>query len=258
MKEILQENIAEAWKKLGTLKDMKAKADELNKKEEEFFKNAQKLKNSQKPPTGKAKVIAAGAIVTGAVVGGAAIGVSMLTPATAPLGIAAAAMVEVSLAEIFLSLGLTGGGALLGGATTAYHVGVFTKRPLVRFGRCRCLNSRIRKMKRRARVYAYEKQSQAHQKKYGTGSLIRKKKDSSVQYVKITTEDGKTKTVPKYEAGMNMKYIGKGKNAVTKAEILEVHLDDRQEPHYLIQLEDRHEKWTDNDHIKGRMNLAPK
>jgi len=74
----------------------------------------------------------------------------------------------------------------------------------------------------------------------------------AVQMVEAKTEDGGTKMVPMYEAGMRVRY----KNAAGEqaAEILCAHLDDLMEPYYDVKLEDGREKQTDNAHI---MRLEP-
>ncbi|KAL7462670.1 hypothetical protein ACHAXS_004921 [Conticribra weissflogii] len=69
----------------------------------------------------------------------------------------------------------------------------------------------------------------------------------AVQMVQANTEDGGTKIVPRYEAGMDVYY--KGPNGIIEARILESHLDDLLDPYYTVRLEDGREKQTDNAHI---------
>jgi len=69
----------------------------------------------------------------------------------------------------------------------------------------------------------------------------------AVQMVQANTEDGGTKIVPRYEAGMAVYY--KGPNGIMEAQILESHLDDLLDPYYTVRLEDGREKQTDNAHI---------
>ena len=70
---------------------------------------------------------------------------------------------------------------------------------------------------------------------------------NNVQMVQAKTEDGGTKTVPKYEKGMKLLY--KNSVGIESCTILDVHLDDMLEPYYTIRLEDGREKQTDNAHI---------
>ena len=69
----------------------------------------------------------------------------------------------------------------------------------------------------------------------------------TVEMVEARTEDGGTKLVPLYPAGMTVQY--KNVKGVQSAEILQVHMDDLSEPYYSIRLEDGREKQTDNAHI---------
>jgi len=71
---------------------------------------------------------------------------------------------------------------------------------------------------------------------------------NNIEQVQCKTEDGQTKTVPMYKAGMRVYYKGQNDNK-SHAQILNVHLDDGLEPYYTIQLEDGREKQTDNAHI---------
>lgn len=68
-----------------------------------------------------------------------------------------------------------------------------------------------------------------------------------VRMVQAKTEDGKSKTVPLYEAGMALNY--KNAEGVTECTILTVHLDDLLEPYYDVRLKDGREKQTDNAHL---------
>lgn len=69
----------------------------------------------------------------------------------------------------------------------------------------------------------------------------------TVRMVQAKTEDGKFKTVPKYEVGMTLNY--KNAAGVQECTILSVYLDDLLEPFYDVQLKDGHEKQTDNAHL---------
>ena len=69
----------------------------------------------------------------------------------------------------------------------------------------------------------------------------------SVQMVEAKTEDGGTKTVPKYAVGTELYY--KNAQGVQKATILGSHLDDLLDPYYSIRLECGKEKQTDNAHL---------
>ena len=71
--------------------------------------------------------------------------------------------------------------------------------------------------------------------------------EPKMQMVEARTEDGGTKTVPKYEAGMQVHY--KNAAGIQGCTILTVHLDDLLEPFYDVRLEDGKEKQTDNAHI---------
>ena len=64
---------------------------------------------------------------------------------------------------------------------------------------------------------------------------------NTIGQVECRTEDGQTKTVPMYKAGMRVCYKGQNDNK-SHAQILNVHLDDGLEPYYTIQLEDGREK----------------
>jgi len=68
-----------------------------------------------------------------------------------------------------------------------------------------------------------------------------------IKMVEAKTEEGGTKMVPMYEAGMHVRY--KNAAGIQPAEILGAHLDDLMEPYYSIRLEDGREKQTDNAHI---------
>jgi len=68
-----------------------------------------------------------------------------------------------------------------------------------------------------------------------------------IKMVEAKTEEGGTKMVPMYEAGMHVRYNNAA--GVQPAEILGAHLDDLMEPYYSIRLEDGREKQTDNAHI---------
>lgn len=68
-----------------------------------------------------------------------------------------------------------------------------------------------------------------------------------VKMVEAKTEEGGTKMVPMYDAGMHVRY--KNAAGIQPAEILDVHFDDLMEPYYSIRLEDGREKQTDNAHI---------
>lgn len=69
----------------------------------------------------------------------------------------------------------------------------------------------------------------------------------SVQMVEAKTEEGGTKTVPKYAVGTELYY--KNAQGVQKATILGSHLDDLLDPYYSIRLECGKEKQTDNAHL---------
>ncbi|KAL7441519.1 hypothetical protein ACHAXH_004686 [Discostella pseudostelligera] len=69
----------------------------------------------------------------------------------------------------------------------------------------------------------------------------------TVRMVEAKTEDGNSKTVPLYEAGMTLNY--KNAAGVQECTIVSVHLDDLFEPYYDIRLADGHEKQTDNAHL---------
>lgn len=69
----------------------------------------------------------------------------------------------------------------------------------------------------------------------------------TVRMVEAKTEDGTSKTVPLYEAGMTLNY--KNAAGVQECTIVCVHLDDLLEPYYDIRLADGHEKQTDNAHL---------
>lgn len=126
LKDVLRANIVEANKNTKSLETMAEKVAELNKMVEQFNKMAEEL------PTGKWKIVTAGAVVGGGLVGSTTIDISCASPATAPI----AGTIGLSVAEVCLSAGLAGGGAALGGLSgSAYTAGMFSKRSFVKFGR---------------------------------------------------------------------------------------------------------------------------
>jgi hypothetical protein len=80
------------------------------------------------------------------------------------------------------------------------------------------------------------------------GDVAKPSVEADIKMVQCKTEDGGTKMVPMYKAGMDVYYKSNGV-IVSSAHILDVHLDDLLEPYYSIRLEDGREKQTDNAHI---------
>jgi hypothetical protein len=69
--------------------------------------------------------------------------------------------------------------------------------------------------------------------------------------VQAKTEDGKWKTVPMYEKGMEINYTNA--NGTQSGIVLAVHQNNMMEPYYTVLLQDGNEKQTDNAHIMLRV-----
>jgi hypothetical protein len=74
---------------------------------------------------------------------------------------------------------------------------------------------------------------------------------TAVCMVQAKTEDGKWKTVPMYEKGMDINYTNA--NGTQSGIVLTVHFNDLMEPYYTVLLQDGNEKQTDNVHITLRV-----
>jgi hypothetical protein len=77
-----------------------------------------------------------------------------------------------------------------------------------------------------------------------------------VRMVQAKTEDGNCRTVPLYEAGMEVCY--RNDNEIQECKILTVHLNDLLEPYYTVRLLDGKEKQTENTHIMLRLRDGKK
>jgi hypothetical protein len=74
--------------------------------------------------------------------------------------------------------------------------------------------------------------------------------------VQAKTEDGNWRTMPLYEAGMDVCY--RNDNEIQECKILSVHYDNLLEPYYTVRLLDGKEKQTENTHIMLRLQDGKK
>jgi hypothetical protein len=77
-----------------------------------------------------------------------------------------------------------------------------------------------------------------------------------LRMVQAKTEDGNWRTVPLYEAGMDVCY--RNDNEIQECKILSVHYDNLFEPYYTVRLLDGKEKQTENTHIMLRLQDGKK
>ena len=77
-----------------------------------------------------------------------------------------------------------------------------------------------------------------------------------VRMVQAKTEDGNWRTMPLYEAGMDVCY--RNDNEIQECKILSVHYDNLLEPYYTVRLLDGKEKQTENTHIMLRLQDGKK
>jgi hypothetical protein len=77
-----------------------------------------------------------------------------------------------------------------------------------------------------------------------------------VRMVQAKTEDGNWRTVPLYDAGMDVCY--RNDNEIQECKILSLHYDNLLEPYYTVRLLDRKEKQTENTHIMLRLQDGKK
>jgi hypothetical protein len=78
----------------------------------------------------------------------------------------------------------------------------------------------------------------------------------SVRMVQAKTEDGNWRTVPLYQAGMDVCY--RNDNEIQECKILTVHHDNLLEPYCTVRLLDGKEKQTENTHIMLRLQDGKK
>jgi hypothetical protein len=78
----------------------------------------------------------------------------------------------------------------------------------------------------------------------------------SVRMVQAKSEDGNWRTVPLYEAGIDVCY--RNDNEIQECKILSVHYKDLLEPYYTVRLLNGKEKQTDNTYIMPRLWVGKK